>query len=254
MAGLDVDVKQYREEGYTVVRQLIPRDLVDALAAYMKQVLAGEHDQTLPRSSLQVVDPSRYRNPRGGHLVLGYQKPASSNAMFAQVRDHPRLVEAMAQLLGGPVVPFTDQALAKPAAIREAQGGCTFYHQDSRYWRIAPELGANAWIALCDVGRDAIALGMCPGSHKGWQLAEHESYFDDPALFTLHAGKAFERHRIPASMVDMSRDIVLPMAPGDAAFFTNYTWHRAEPNRSGQDKCAYAVAYQRADAARKPNS
>ena len=29
----------------------------------------------------------------------------------------------------------------------------------------------------------------------------------------------------------------------DAAFFTNFTWHRAEPNRTGKDLCAYAIAY-----------
>jgi len=31
-------------------------------------------------------------------------------------------------------------------------------------------------------------------------------------------------------------------------FFTNYTWHRSEPNRTGQTKSYYAIAYQRASA------
>lgn len=239
---------QYQDEGYTVIRELIPRHEIAPLATFMQQMLEGEHDQALPPAQLQVADPGAYRNPRGGSLVVGYQTPARHTAVFATVRDHPRLAEAMEGLLGGPVTPFTDQALAKPAAIREGQAGQSFYHQDSRYWRIAPHLGCNAWIALCEVDREAIALGIMPGSHRGWELAEHESYFDEPSYFSMGSGQPFQRHRIPQDRIDMSRDVVLAMQPGDAAFFTNYTWHRAEPNRSGVDKYAYAVAYQRADA------
>jgi ectoine hydroxylase-related dioxygenase (phytanoyl-CoA dioxygenase family) len=35
------------------------------------------------------------------------------------------------------------------------------------------------------------------------------------------------------------------MKAGDALFFTNYTWHRAEPNLSGTDRLFYAIAYKR---------
>ncbi|MAE60341.1 MAG: hypothetical protein CMJ49_03190 [Planctomycetaceae bacterium] len=31
---------------------------------------------------------------------------------------------------------------------------------------------------------------------------------------------------------------------GDALFFTNYTWHRSEPNRTGRTLTYYAIAYQ----------
>ena len=58
-------------------------------------------------------------------------------------------------------------------------------------------------------------------------------------------GEPFIRWRIPRERVDFTREVVLPMAPGDAAFFTNRTWHRAEPNCSGRHLCAYAIAYQR---------
>ena len=36
------------------------------------------------------------------------------------------------------------------------------------------------------------------------------------------------------------------MQPGDGLFFTNYTWHRSEPNGTGKSLCFYAIAYQRA--------
>lgn len=38
------------------------------------------------------------------------------------------------------------------------------------------------------------------------------------------------------------------MSPGDGLLFTNYTMHRSEPNRSGETRMFYAVAYKRTEA------
>ncbi|MCG3149181.1 MAG: hypothetical protein PCFJNLEI_02641 [Verrucomicrobiae bacterium] len=232
---------QYRDEGYTVVRGLIPQADCAAVRAKMLDLLAGNYEGW-PLSHFQVPDPSKYRNPKGGFVPLGIQVPAQQDETFRKVADHPNLQGVMAQLLGGPVKRFTDQALLKYKEIN----GQTFYHQDSYYWHLNPELGCNSWIALDTVGKDAIALGMLPGTHKTWTLTPHEEYFDEPSYHSATNSVAFKRFRIPLDQIDFSKEILLPMQPGDAAFFTNFTWHRAEPNRSGQHKCAYAIAYQRA--------
>jgi ectoine hydroxylase-related dioxygenase (phytanoyl-CoA dioxygenase family) len=170
--------------------------------------------------------------------------PAKIDETFRHVADHPHLQGAMAQLLGGPVKRFTDQALIKSKEI----DGNSYYHQDSYYWHLKPELGCNSWIALDEVGKDAIALAVLPGTHKSWTLTPHEPYFDEPTYHSAAKNNvAFQRHRIPLSEIDFSKEVLLPMSPGDAAFFTNFTWHRSERNRSGQHKCAYAIAYQRED-------
>jgi hypothetical protein len=229
--------RQYVEEGYTVVRQLIAPEEATRVRARLIQLLHGEHDW--PLSHFQVLDPSQFRNPQGGYVPIGVQLPARQEQVFRDIADHPNLQSAMAQLLGGPVERFTDQALIKNATIE----GPSFYHQDSFYWRLDPERGCNAWIALDEVGREASALGILPGTHRSWTLTPHEQYFDEPSFHDARTGAAFQRWRIPSDQVDFSKEILLPMSPGDAAFFTNYTWHRAEPNRSGVDRCAYAIGY-----------
>jgi ectoine hydroxylase-related dioxygenase (phytanoyl-CoA dioxygenase family) len=168
------------------------------------------------------------------------QRPAKQEQVFRDIADHPNLQSAMAQLLGGPVERFTDQALIKNKTVR----GESFYHQDSEYWHIPPEQGANAWIALDEVDREAIALAILPGTHKIWEIIPHEAYYDEPSLHNAQTGQAFKRYRIPFAQIDFSKEVLLPMSPGDAAFFSNYTWHRAEPNLSGSHKAAYAIAYQ----------
>jgi hypothetical protein len=230
--------EQYKEEGYTVVRGLLSAEEAGPLRQRLLDIFHGNHDW--PRHHFQVLDPSKFRHPTGGLVPWGVQLPAKRELVFREIADHPNLQTVMTRLLGGPVERFTDQALIKSPGIN----GHSFYHQDSYYWRLEPGVGCNAWIALDTVGKDSIAPAILPGTHRSWTLAPHEEYYDEP---TFHGpdGHAFKRLRIPLSEVDHARERVLELLPGDAVFFTNFTWHRAEVNRSGQHKCAYAVAYRR---------
>ena len=231
-------LRQYRQDGYTTVEGLISAAEAARARKRLLEIMEGEHDW--PDLHFQVLDPGTYRNKRGGFVPIGVQRPARQEAVFREIADHANLRGAMSQLLGGPVKRFTDQALIKNRAI----DGQSFYHQDSYYWKIEPGRGCNAWIALDVVGMDASALGILPGTQKDWTLVPHEKYFDEPNYYAARTGDAFTRWRIPTAGADLSGEVVLPMLPGDAAFFSNYTWHRSEVNRSGEHKMAYAIAYQ----------
>lgn len=233
-------VQQYENEGYTLVRNLIPRDLIEQVRRRTHEVARGEHNWG--PGAFQVLDPQRYTRPDGGTWPIGIQRPAKYDPVFKAVAEHANLAAAMKAILGGDAQLFTDQVGVKYAFIREKQGGQTFYHQDSYYWKIEPQLGANVWIPMDDVGDGAIALAIMPGSHRDWDLLPHESYYDDPPICGPD-GKPFKRHRIPLDRVDFSREVLVPMSPGDGLFFTNFTWHRSEPNRTDRDLSFYAIAY-----------
>ena len=232
---------QYHGEGYTIIRNLIPRDLCDQVRAELAIIESGESTWSLDH--FQIVDPKHYVCPNGKPMPGGVQLPSRTSPLFSSFAHHPRLVQAMTDLLGGPVVRSTDQALIKSRHLQGEQGGRTFYHQDSYYWRIEPKLGCNCWIALDTVGKDSIALAVIPGSQKDWKLEPHEQYFDEPAFCSAVTGQPFKRLRIPLDKPDYSKEVLVPLEPGDAVFFTNFTWHRSEPNRSGKSLAAYAIAY-----------
>lgn len=232
---------QFKEDGYTVVRGLISPTEAAQVRSLLLELQSGHHDW--PDEFFQILDPKRFQNERGGFVPFGVQLPAKREKKFQAIADHPNLQAAMTQLLGGPVQRYTDQALIKHKAVR----GESFYHQDSDYWHIPPARGANAWIALDEVDRGAIALAILPGTQNVWEIQSHEAYHDEPSLHSAKTGEAFKRFRIPTDQIDFSKEVILPMSPGDAAFFTNYTWHRAEPNLSGEHKAAYAIAYQLQD-------
>ena len=237
-------LRQYREDGYCLVRNLIPPAVIDPVRKRTLTVI-DEPPAWVDRS-WHAIDPQRYRNQAGQPIPAGIQLPAKEETPFQTMADHPNLAATMSQLLGGAVRRYTDQIGIKHGCVKEEQGGCSFYHQDSYYWHLEPELGCNCWIPLDSVGKNAIALAVIPGSQKPWQLVDHEAYFDDPAAGLLRAGKftAFQRYRIPLQKVDFAKEVLIPMEPGDGLFFTNYTWHRSEPNRTGQTKSFYAIAYQ----------
>jgi len=236
-------LQQYKEDGYVVVPQLIDAAELAPLRRRLMDFLEGNHDW--PDQHFQILDPARFANPRGGFVPVGVQGPSRHEDIFKNIADHPRLQAAMSQLLGGTVQRYTDQALIRKAGLGTTQAGQSFYHQDSYYWRLEPQTGCNVWITLDPVGRDSGALAIMPGTHRNWTLIEHEQYYDDPSYHTATNGKAFQRHRIPNDQIDFSREVVLPMQPGDAVFFTNFTWHRSEKNLTDSHECAYAIAYQR---------
>lgn len=248
----DHQLEQYRTDGYTLIRQLVPAELVSRVRRRILEVIA---DPTpWPANTFQWIDPARYRHANGLAIPGGAQRPALQEALFDEMARHPALVATMRRLLGGAVELFTDQIGYRYSGIKEDQGGRSYYHQDSSYWKIAPQLGCNAWFPLDPVDRQAGALPIMPGSQRGWQILPHEEYLDDPAIGTArnHRGegfRSFPRLRIPDSQIDYSREVLYPMQPGDVLFFTNYTWHRSEPNRTGHDQLIFAIAYQLTKAA-----
>ncbi|MCX5660032.1 MAG: phytanoyl-CoA dioxygenase family protein [Planctomycetota bacterium] len=234
-------IRHYNEEGWLLVRGLIPRDLLEGPRQALLALETGEHDW--PAEHCHYVDPAAVRDAKGNKLPGGLQLPAKRSPAFAAICDHARLVAAMSQVLGGPVTRFTDQAALKTKLIDNEQGSRSYYHQDSSYWKLNPRLGCNCWIPFDEVGKDAIALAVMPRSQRDWTVVPHESYFDEPAYFGAHAVKPFPRLRIPSAQIDFSKEVLVPMQPGDGLFFTNYTWHRSEPNRTGISKSFYAIAY-----------
>ena len=237
----------YRDEGYCLETGLIPNNLIEACRQRVLEIVEQRPDWD--PGHFQDLDPAVYRSSTGDPVPVGIQRPAAEEEVFSCIAHHPNLVEAMCQLLDGKVRHSTDQIGVKHGWLDVEQGGRSYFHQDSWYWKIQPELGCNCWIPLQDVGEDAIALAVMPGSQREWQLTEHESYFDDPSMGHVKDGvfEPFKRHRIPQSEIDFAQERLISTEPGDGLCFTNYTWHRSEPNRSGETKAFYAIAYKRTD-------
>ena len=244
MPVTDEHLLTYREQGYCLVRDLVPSDLISAARERILEIADDLPDW--PSKHFQILDPGVYTGKTDKPVPVGLQRPGLNEEVFARIAEHQNLASAMEAVLRGPVELFTEQIGIKHGWIEQEQGGRSYFHQDSWYWKIDPELGCNCWIPMDDVDKDGIALAVMPGSQSEWTLTEHESYYDDPPWGrNTDPFEPFKRHRIIDRAIDTSSERLLPMSPGDGLFFSNYTWHRSEPNRTGQTRSFYAIAYQR---------
>lgn len=229
-------LESFRENGYLRLDPFISSDELEPLRKRLAAVLSGE--MALPAGMLQTLDPTKYRTANGLPIPEGIQRPALHDEAFFSIANHPTLFAVMRQLIGEDAALFTDQVIVKnPEA-----GVTTFYHQDGYYWRSAGERTVNCWIALDDADAGNGALVFMPASQKEG-LREHEAYFDEPTLHSGTTGEAFRRLRIPLDTIDFSRERVEPVKAGGALLFGKFCWHRSEPNHSGRQRRAYAVAY-----------
>jgi len=232
-------VGSFVENGYLKLDSLLNPAEVDSLKECLEDVLHGRIEW--PRRCFQTLDAGRYTAPSGAPMPEGIQLPAGQDARFRAIAEHPHLVAAMQALIGPNVTRYTDQVILKTPGISPA----THFHQDGFYWRNPPEKTVNCWIALDDAELGNGCLRFLPGSHR-LGLQEHERYFDEPTLHSGETGEPFQRLRIPLDRVDFSREVAEPVRAGGCLFFLKYTWHRSDPNRSSQQRRAYAVAYREA--------
>ena len=77
----ETHLRQYREEGYCLVEELIPADLIEA-ARQRTMEIAGDLPDWSERH-FQVFDPSRYKAAGGSLLPGGIQQPASQEEVFS---------------------------------------------------------------------------------------------------------------------------------------------------------------------------
>ncbi len=234
-------VAQFNRDGYCVVRGLYTPEEVLPVRKRLEDFWEGRHEYPWPTDHLAATNPEDRNTPGGNYRSGSMQLPAAMEKVFHDFAYNQKLISAMEALLGGPVKHFTDQTIFKAGALKEER---SFYHQDGFYWRLRPRACINCWVALDEVDRDAIALAFLPGSHKSWRIRYHEEYWDAVRYARGKDGAQYKRRRIPLAAIDASSEALVPGRAGDAFFFNNYTWHRAEPNLSGINKAAYAIAWQ----------
>ena len=237
MTLTDEQTRRFREDGYLRLDPFLPPEELEPLRERIDAIIAGR--MTLPPQALQTLDPKVYRTPNGLPIPEGIQGPSKHDAAFERIASHPTLISVMRQLIGEDATRYTDQVIVKnPEAGME-----TYFHQDGFYWRTTGKRTINCWIALDDADVGNGTLRFMPGSQRGG-LIEHEAYFDNPTIHSGVTGEAFRRLRIPMEKADLSRERAEPVKAGGGLLFGKLCWHRSDPNRSGRQRRAYAIAYQ----------
>lgn len=270
---------QYHEQGFVVVRKLLPPATIARLRRHAEEI-TGPNAQRLPTARLMQTAYAR----NGAVRLIKVSGLTEADPLFRDVATHHVLVDVVEALLGTRARRYRDVLICKPART----GGALSYHQDSAYWDVEPKALVSCWIGLGDVSEQASCLRVIPKTHlretdhgtflrgryelpraitrglrqlvslagtgdnpdaggseyawraKRWVLANSTRYL--PVLFDL------QDLRIPPRLTADHPERLLPVEAGDVIFFHSLLWHASGPNETDQARFAEIVSFMPHDA------
>jgi ectoine hydroxylase-related dioxygenase (phytanoyl-CoA dioxygenase family) len=241
MANIAEALKQYREEGYAVVRGLFAPDEVAAMAAaFDRHWRTGmAHRASFRHGNLYY---RQGKDARLGKILRLVQWPAYVDEKLEAARRDPRWLDVLGPLIGGDVKQIINQLHWKPPG---ASGAEFAFHQDVRFrrprtaYRNLAQSYVQTGLAIDPHRASNGAMRLLPGSH----LLGERDVADSGAVLDQAMGEA----QLARAGLDPARLIDLDLEPGDVALWNLYTIHGSGPNHTGQDRRFYLNGYIRAE-------
>ncbi|MGW6905101.1 phytanoyl-CoA dioxygenase family protein [Streptomyces sp. NPDC054940] len=203
----ETGLRQFRDDGFTVVRGLFGYDEIDRL-----------RDRFTALHAAGPVPGHFEPRPSGGDPLGVYPRvmqPHEIDELSLRVLLDPRLRGVLEVLLGEEVLAAQSMFYFKPPGARGQA-----LHQDNFYLRVEPGTCVAAWIACDVIDRDNGGLEVVPGTH--------EMDLFCPELADADVSFAREHVPPPPGLAAVPVD----MEPGDVLFFNGSLVHGSQPNRT----------------------
>ena len=222
---LDAGKKQFDREGFTVLRQFIPRDYVAGLEIELQRYIREDLPKNPNAAFLE--DKADIRS------LFRLDKLADNNPYFDRMRREKQFIELAATLLDDDVDPRGVQMFGKAPRI----GNETPPHQDGFYFMLEPNQALTMWLPLDRTDRDNGCIRYVSGSHKrGVQPHGKSSVF------------GFSLGLLDFNDEDRKVEVAVEADPGDLIVHHSLTYHRADRNLSDRRRWAIGLTYYAASA------
>ena len=154
-------------------------------------------------------------------------------ARIYQLVQHPRIVDAVADLLGPNVVCWGSHFFCK----MPRDGKRVPWHQDSTYWPLSPTKTVTVWLAIDDADPENANMKFIPRSHLhgliDYDETQDENTVLDLAVRNPHSyGDGEVNDQLKAGHFSMHSDLLL---------------HGSEANESNRRRCGLTIRYAAAD-------
>jgi phytanoyl-CoA dioxygenase PhyH len=203
------DVARYREEGWLAPIRVMGEDEAAGLRAALEAV------------ETRMGGPLRGDLRHKSHLLFPF---------LAELIRHPRILDAVEDLLGPDILCWSSSFFIKEAA----NPSFVSWHQDSTYWGLSQPEVATAWVALTPSNAANGAMAVIPGSHKLDQIPHRD---------TFHRHNLLTRGQEIAVEVEESRSVLLELSPGEMSLHHVRLVHGSAPNPSPDRRIGYAIRY-----------
>ncbi|MER7674418.1 phytanoyl-CoA dioxygenase family protein [Kitasatospora sp. NPDC096128] len=211
-AELEQHRASYRDQGFAIIRNVIPPALIAEARSHVEWLMA------------------RYPDLRPEHL---HHPLIRNDAFWVRLITDPRLVDIAEFFLGSDLACFTAHYICKPPH----DGQPVLWHQDGAYWKLDPMEALTVWLAVDESSRENGCLRMIPGSHR---LPLHK-----PSLRTDLPNMLFSA--ADEDLVsEWSREqgiVDIELNPGDVSIHHPHLLHYSEPNHSSKRRCGLDIGY-----------
>lgn len=211
-------IAQYHIDGFVVVRNVFAVERVIELQAEAEQLC----------QRLDLIDTDNIRCRWQNEVDTGecrfdcFDPVIDLSDVCARAARDPRLLEIVGRLYGEPACLFKDKLIFK------APGTLGYnLHQDYISWKTFPTTFMTAIVAIDAADASNGATEVFPGYHTQGCLTPKDGMY----------------HQLADDAVDVSKGVVLELAPGDVAIFSGFTPHRSGPNRSAQSRRLLYLSY-----------
>lgn len=223
-------IKQFRQDGFLLLRNFLSADRCDRMRAvtteHLQKAIAPiefEAEVGYPGAPASMDAP-------GGKTARRLRDAYHRDACFREWASSPELVSMLSQLLEEEVC----LVLAHHNCVMTKHpdyGTATGWHRDIRYWSFLRNELITVWLALGDETEQNGGLQFIPGSHRLMVQPEQLDKLD------------FLRPDHPQNQTLFSQGVTPALHKGDIVLFHSGLFHAAHRNSSDQVKTSVAFAY-----------
>jgi non-heme Fe2+,alpha-ketoglutarate-dependent halogenase len=136
------------------------------------------------------------------------------------------IVERVAALLGPDLLLWHSRFFPKAPGAEVLN-----WHQDKKFWPIAPDNCVSAWIAIDQADRGNACVEVIPGSHR----------LRVPHISSTEAGR--HKQKADPEHIDDSGKVAIELEPGQFFLFDRWLVHGSPANRSDRRRLALSARF-----------
>jgi hypothetical protein len=163
-------------------------------------------------------------------LSLLRSYPAQLLPSFAGLVRHPRLIDAVSQVIGPDVLVWSCGFFIKEAGAKSYVS----WHQDLNYWGLDGDQEITAWYALTPATVENGCMRFVAGSHRRKDVP-HVDKFEPDNLLTRGQEIAVE--------VDEAAAVNVLLRAGQASFHHGHMFHASGPNKTSARRLGIAIRF-----------
>lgn len=210
-ATLSTIASAYERDGFVFPYDVIPVDEAKTI-----------------RADLEAAEAELADRPADLALLRSY--PDRLLPSFDGLIRHPRLIEAVSQVLGPDLMVWSGGLFLKEANTPNYVS----WHQDLTYWGLDDVEELTAWVALSPATSASGCMRFVAGSHKQ-RLVPHVDSFADNNLLSRGQEITVE--------VDESEAVEVILQPGQASLHHGHLFHSSYPNTTDDRRIGVAIRY-----------